>query len=433
MKRTVILLATLASTQLGAESPKTFSLSTAFQESVKQSESLASQEQTIRIAEAHYLQALGTVLPHLNAKASEVIQDTTTTTSGSGNSVNTTLTRRSRPEVAINLQQPLFQGFREFRSLGISTAEREKNRLNVARVKQLLFADVARAYYTVLEVEQELKIQQSIRGTLQQRILDLKNRMNLGKSRESELLATQSQLATLQAKIEATQGLVSTARDLLAFLVGHPVQQPLEDAFKVPNTLPSLDNWLAKLEQRPDRGSTHEAVRLAKGKLGYEKGDRYPTVDLNANYYPYRVGFQNDIHWDMTFSLNLPLFSGGAMRGRIREAAAQLKQTELAEQETRRRSELELTQAYHKLAAARSQETALQRAETSAKAGYQAELADYQLGLINNLNLLQSLRDLQENRLANNQAHYQTKLEYLQLLLAAGDLPPKELSLEVTP
>ena len=114
-------------------------------------------------------------------------------------------------------------------------------------------------------------------------------------------------------------------------------------------------------------------------------------------------------------------------------AAAQLKQTELAEQETRRRSELELTQAYHKLAAARSQETALQRAETSAKAGYQAELADYQLGLINNLNLLQSLRDLQENRLANNQAHYQTKLEYLQLLLAAGDLPPKELSLEVTP
>src|SRR3989338_9512824 len=111
---------------------------------------------------------MGELLPRLDANASEFVQDTSGN-SASGSSVTSTLTRRSKPEVALTMTQPLFQGFREFRAVKIAHVEKQKNRLATERAKQLLFADVAKAYYIVLELEAEMRIQKSILSTLAKR------------------------------------------------------------------------------------------------------------------------------------------------------------------------------------------------------------------------------------------------------------------------
>ena len=397
-----------------------------FEKALHQSETLGIREESIRIAEAHYLQALGTALPRLNVKATETIQDTEGA-SGDGE-VGRTFTRRSRPEVAVTLRQPLFQGLREFRALKVSSAEKQKNVFELDRARQLLFFDVARAYYTVLELEEEKGILQSIRGTFRKRIEELKERVRLGKSRESEILTTESQVASLEAELERVKGSVKTAREMLGFLTGEPAEAKLTDEFRVPPSVKPLEGYVASLTSRPDLSASQEAVRLARGRVSYEKGGRFPTLDLEANYYPYRVGFLSDIDWDLLFTLNIPIFQGGATKGRIREAQALLKQSELSRQEADRRAETDLRQAYHDLATARSREAALRRAEAKAAANYRTQSEEYRLGLVNNLEVLQALRDWQERRREANVSHYEIKLAYLQLLITSG-----ELSMEETP
>jgi len=404
---------------------ETLTLRESFEKALVQSESTAIKEQDIRIAEAHVLQAWGTTLPHLSVNASEFIQDTSVSspTTGSGTSVNDTFLRRSRPEVAITLQQPIFQGFREFRALKVAGAEKRKNSLEWERAKQLLFGDVARAYYVVLELERELAILQSIRGTYQKRSSEIQDRIRLGKSRDSELLTLQADLAANQAEIEKSKGEIGNAREALSFLVGEEVSQKLVDEFPVPAITPSLDHYVSARSSRPDLLASDEAVKLAKGQLDYEKGARLPRIDFEGNYYPYRVGFQKDIDWDLNFKMNVPLFRGGATKGRIREAAAGLKQSELGNEEHDRRAQTEIRRAFNNLKAAKAREAALRLAESKSGANYEAQTKEYGLGLVNNLDVLNALREWQARRLETNLAHYQTKLEYLGLLIASGDLP----------
>jgi len=399
-------------------------LEEAFQKAVARSESLAIKDEDVRVAAAHYLQALGTVLPHLDVNASEIIQDTppSTLTVGGGN-VGNTFTRRSRPEVAITLTQPLFQGLREFMALKVAGAEKRRNTFTVKRARQLLFSDVARAYYGVIEAEKDLSIEQSIRTTLVQRIKELKDRIALGKSRESELLNSESQQASLEAQIAQTQGTVQTSRDILSFLTGDPVvEERLVDQFQVPPRPGAVETFIAGSDARPDIAASREDVRLSKGRVDYEKGARYPMINFTGNYYPYRVGFQKDIDWDLTFAMTLPLFHGGETKGRIREAQAQLKQSELSRDLTERQTESDIREAYHTLLSTLNRESALRRAESKANANYGAQLKDYQLGLVNNLDVLIALRSWQETRQEVNLAHYETKLRYLQLLVASGRL-----------
>ncbi len=405
-----------------AEEAQTLHLKTCFEKAVIHSETLAIQEESLKIAEAHYLQALGTVLPHISVKGVEFIQDTSG--GGGDGSVGNTLVRRTRPEVAMSLSQPLFQGFREFRALKISSTEKSKNSLTVKRARQALFADVARAYYAVLETEKEVAIRQAIQQSLQERIQNLQKRIHVGKSRSSELLTTEAELASVEADLEKSKGLMESAKDLLSFFIGEEIKNLLVDEFKVPTSLKPLSDFLAALEKRPDLQAVTENVRLTQGKLNYEKGGHFPTLNLDANYYPYRVGIYSDIRWDLNFILKFPLFEGFATQGKINEAASNFRQEKLFKEESLERDTLETRQAYHELVSIQAGQEALQRAETKSQASYQAIVSDEHLGLANNLEVLQALRQWQAQRLLANQSFFNTKLHYLTLLLASGELEP---------
>lgn len=394
----------------------------AYQQVLVQSESLAIQNETIKVAEAHYLQALGEVLPRLDVNASEFIQDTSGTSSSSS-SVTSTFTKRSRPEVAFTMTQPLFQGFREFQAVKIAHVEKRKNRLATERAKQLLLADVARAYYIVLELEAEMRIHKSILSTLTKRWTELKERVDLGKSRESEFLSTESEVAFIKAEQEKLKGQIEAGRDMLGFLVGKKITKKLIDEFSLPQSIPSLETYQTMLVNRADLKAAGEETKLAKGQLNYNRGELFPDLDVTGNYYPYRTGYQEDIKWDVNFTMSVPLFSATSY-GNIREASAELRQTKLNEQEKNRKAILELTQAHHHFAASQAALTAFKIAEKKSGAHYTSLEKEYGLNVVHHLDVLQGLREWQERRIQFNLAFFQTKLYYLDLLMAVGEELP---------
>lgn len=415
----ILFLVILSPMALGGE-PLT--LLNCYERALRHHEAVAIQEEEIRAAEGRYYQALGGALPHLTVIGSEFLQDTSGVASGDGE-IGQTFVRKSRPEVAINLKQPLFQGLREFRAIRGASADRKKTSHETTRAAQLLFSEVARAFLDVKHLESRTTITVSQKTVMQKRVAELREWSRLGKSRKSEVFATEAELAQTEAAVEGEKGQWAVARETFSFLTGIPPETPLSNIEDERQSLKSLEEYLGAAEGRPDVLAAGENEKLTKAKLEYFKGGRLPHLDLEGNYYPYRVGFQQEIDWDLLLTLNIPIFQGGAVRGEIREARARLKQAELGRSETRRRSELEIRSAYQELASSQKKERALKRASEKARETYEALVDEHRHGLADNLDVLQSARIWHEARLASNEVHYQRRMNEVLFRLAIGDLP----------
>ena len=401
-----------------AAEKKGLTLDDCFAMALIQSESLSITEKQIAIAEAHYTQTLGVLFPHLTGKATELVQDS----SQSGANGNPFI-RRSTFQTSINLTQPLFQGFREFASIRMSKAERSKNALEFERASELLLLDVAGAFYTLLEMERRTAIYASMNVTLASRLKELRDRTSIGKSRQSEVLSVESQKAAIEGNLAAAKGLADVAREMLSFLTGQKISGVLvERTALFHRRVKDVDESLPDPD-RADIEAAQKAVEMAKAKLTLEKGARLPSADLSANYYPHRDGTYNDVKWDMLFTVSVPIFSGGISKGRIAEAKAGVVQASLAKQQKEREAVLEREKARKSLAASLAEEGAMKRAEAKAGENYRAQSADYSLGLVSNLDVLQALRDWQTLLLEVNRAHFQVAMDKVKLMVAEGSLP----------
>lgn len=403
-----------------AETPLT--LRDCYQLALKQSERVTIQEQNIQVAEAKYAEALSAILPKFSFKGTELLQDTSST-GDSTSSVGSTFTRFSRPELKFNAKQPIFSGFREFHTLAAIRAQKRIEASGWENAKRGLFLDVAKAFYMVLQLKQDVAILKEIGATLQGRLKELETRTRLGKSRESEKLGTESELLIQQASQMEMEGALADAKEVLAFFTGVS-SEDLADDVSLPNEIPEEQHFAALVGQRPDVQAAEASTQKSKSLLAAEKGAHLPAINVEANYYTYRVGFQRDIKWDSLFSLDFPLFQGGETRAKVQEAKIQMKQSGLESSEKKREALLEIKKAYQDFISSKKQVSAFELAKEKTEQNYRAVEQDYRLGLVNNLEVLATLKNLQEMKRSYNRIVEEAKVNYLALKVACGEAIP---------
>ena len=174
-----------------ADQNQALNLKDCYNLALKQSELIAINSEKIKEAEARFLQALGTVLPQVSFSHTETRQH-----SESSSSFNNT------HEAKFVFRQALFSGFKEFVGMTGSRLEKSQRENEKIRAEQLLFVDVSDAFYLLTELQEDLKELEIIRNAFAGRINELKNRVDLGKSRTSEVVSTEVQLYNLEDQIE---------------------------------------------------------------------------------------------------------------------------------------------------------------------------------------------------------------------------------------
>lgn len=403
-----------------AEAPLT--LRDCYERALNISERVAISEADIQGAESRLKQAFGAILPHARFITSEFIQDDSATADGAGD-VGTTLTRFSTPTVRFNAKQVIFSGLREYNALMAIKAEKRGNTAQWQDAKRKLFLDVANSFYTVLQLEKDLQIAKETAATLQSRLKESKERTRLGKARSSEQINTESDLAIQKATISDIEGGLAAAREVLAFFIGKS-DVLLQDDLQWPAVTAEEDYYLKSDEDRPDIVAAKESFNASKSKLSVEKGGFLPTINAEANYYNYRVGFLSDVKWDAMFTLDFSIFEGGKTRAKVQEAKILLKQSQLELNEKRRMANLEIKKSWQAFTHGRQQTDDLHEAAIKGDQNYKASLHDYELGLINNLQLLEVLKNYQDIRRDYNRTSLQTKLNYLILKKQAGKSLP---------
>ncbi|MDZ4742850.1 MAG: TolC family protein [Verrucomicrobiota bacterium] len=413
--------------------PKALDLPSCYQISVQRSESLGIRFQEYKAAEARYWQAVSTIMPNLKFIAEERLQNNTFTsgssTAGSplnagvavGGGATSNNPRNNAFTGRFNVTQPIFHGFRDFSLIAAQKAQTKAVDLDYRRALQTFYYDVADVFYQIISYEQDLDLQYLLEKALQERVKELSQRVEIGRSRKSELLQAESQLADSAVLIEQTKGLVVAAKELMAFLTGIPAGQfSLIDRQPIPS-VEKLEDYLWKSGTRPDIEAAVQRQTAATKDLSARKGEFLPTVNLEANYYAVQDP-TTDREWNVVITGEVPLFDGGLRINRVKEGKAALKESQLSLSQVLRSSQTEVRTSYHNFISSVNQYIKLDKAFKIAKENYEVQKRDYELGRSSNLDVLVSLSNLYETRRRYLNTELQTKVNAISLQVAAGDI-----------
>ena len=314
----------------------------------------------------------------------------------------------------------VFNGGQNWNAVGASSAAVAAKRQTLARSYQTIYQDVAQAFYNVLQFEGDMVVQADLIDALKARVDDLRDRVNLGRSRPSELLQAQTDLANAKVTYESQRGSVNAAEETLAFYIGIPA-----GSFKLKETqnFPSaaqLESYVQRSGTRPDVLSQLESLRQAERNLSVAQGQLWPTITANGNFLASQDPASNQIDATMTLEASMPIFDGGLIIGQIHQNKELVRQSRLNVEQLQRTADQDTRTAYVNFDASVAQVVVLREAALLAAKNFEAQVDDYRRGVVANLDVLTALQDYQTARIQLHNANMQARLDLINLHVAAG-------------
>ncbi|MBN8547927.1 MAG: TolC family protein [Deltaproteobacteria bacterium] len=410
-----------------AQEPHSLTLSEAYDLALKQSELLQRRTEAIKEAKARYDEAIAALYPNVHALASQRFRNTaqlggSPSTGDINNDSGSYRTGSKHPvETSIFVRQPIFTGFREHYLAAASKGEMIAIGYDQTRDRQLLYEDVADVFNQILYYTDDLKILRKTEDVFKRRIEELRQFIKLGKSRDSEIDAAQSDVADLGATEARVTGLLGASKELLAFLIGKEASTfKLEGAPSL-EVIPTLEDSLTRARERADIKANKARVDSAGKEIVAAERERWPVISLDGNYYPYEDP-DSDRQWDVVFRFDLPLYEGGAIDARVEQYRAKARAAALLTQENSRAAEREVRVAYNNVTAAKAELTKLESLVETTRKNYEAQRRDYELGVVTNLEVLTAIRSIQEAERRRLEAQTILRNNIVKLRVASGEI-----------
>jgi len=399
----------------------TLSLDECYRLALVQSEVVAIQKEAIARATAQIFNAASQGLGNVDFVINRALQENKSVPGGG--SLGSTFVDPDKQESKFVISQPLFQGFKAIGALtGAGSYKREQTEAWI-RAKELLYKDVAMAFYNVLRYEKEIEINRGIHELLGKRIKELEDREKIGRSRLSEVITAETSLKILEADLAAAQGALATAQYMLEFLTGTDMEgRRLEEEVDEDVSSKTLTEHLKSAITRSDVQAAEQAVKTAWRGILVAQSGFWPTMSIAHNQYMRREGFMPSVDWDTMFEFNLPLFSGGETVGQVKDAVGILKQKKLTFTLARRQAELEIKQSYQIWVSARQTNVLLKDAVQKAEKNYEIQSEEYTRSLVNNLDVLSALESLNNTRQRENLTYYIMKQDEAAFRVAIGEV-----------
>ncbi|AMO21931.1 efflux transporter outer membrane subunit [Ramlibacter tataouinensis] len=259
----------------------------------------------------------------------------------------------------------------------------------------LLAANVARAWFHLARVEDQLKVAQRTLAQRDETLRLVQDRVRAGLDSQLELRQSESALPEARQQIEALREQSEIARHAIAALTGQgnrPVQATPSlsgaKAIALPAELPA-----DLLGRRPDIAAARLRVEASGHELQNAKAQFYPNVNLVAFAGLSSLGLgplldPGSRQWGVGPAIRLPLFEGGRLRANLRGVAADRD----AAVESYNGAVLDaIRDTADQVASLQSitrQQAQQREAQAGAEAAYQIALQRYQAGLGTYLNVL---------------------------------------------
>ncbi|MCB1916845.1 MAG: TolC family outer membrane protein [Rhodocyclaceae bacterium] len=330
------------------------------------------------------------------------------------------------------LTQPLFrwQNWVQYQQGKLQVGVTEAQLLNA---RQDLALRVSQAYFDVLKAQDVLLAVESLKQAASEQLALSKKSFEVGTVTITDVHEAQSRFDLANAQQLAAANDLEVRRQALTQLIGRPAGElaPLRTGVDIAAPQPDdIGSWVGAAEQNAYGVQIQRlAAEIADRELERNRAAHLPTVDVVARYNKANTGFSTTTGGaaesttrSIGLELAMPLYAGGALWSRDREAAALKLRADSDLEAARRAAALAARQAYLGVTSGMAQIGALEAAQVSSRSALEANRLGYEVGVRINIDVLNAQSQLSdaEQRLAA--ARYDTLVAQLQLEAAAGAL-----------
>ncbi|MBR0567993.1 TolC family outer membrane protein [Azoarcus sp. L1K30] len=329
---------------------------------------------------------------------------------------------------AVQLTQPLFrwQNWVQYKQGELQTAL-AGSQFGLAR--QDLILRTAEAYFNVLNAEDALAAVAQLRTAAAEQLEIAKTSFEVGTVTITDVHEAQSRFDLASAQEIAARNELDVRRESLAQIIGKEPEPlaGLRPGVELQRPQPdNIGDWVKAAEtgsfgvqaqQLAREIATREVERAGAGHL--------PTLDLVATHgLNNRPSISVDRSESTTVGLQLsvPLYQGGGVSSREREAAALKMKADADLEDARRSAALAARQSYLGVTSGMAQVRALEAAKVSSTSALEANKLGYEVGVRINIDVLNAQSQLADTLKQLSRARYDTLLAQLRLKAAAGTL-----------
>lgn len=309
---------------------------------------------------------------------------------------------------------------------------------DLASAEQDLMVRVAQAYFDVLAAKETLGTTQASKKAISEQLASAKRNFEVGTATITDTREAQARFDRSAAQELAAENDLRVKRVILDQLVGRVgvEPKPLAAPVALPAVEPlNVDPWLAQAEAgHPGIRKAQLAMEIAQLDRDKAKDARLPTVNLKGTLggvNNHGLGAQmlgTTRSASVGLELTMPLYSGGAIEGRMAETVALLEKAR-NDLDAAKRTVTERTRsAFLGVQSLQAQVKALESAEASSKLALEATQLGYKVGVRVNLDVLNAQAQLfaTQNDLAK--ARFDTIMTGLRLRQASGQLRPEDVA-----
>ena len=320
-------------------------------------------DENTRAARGQRLLALSSLLPQASAGVNENVAEVNFTALGLGAikipGIPAVAGPFSYSTASASLSQTLFsyESIQRFRSA--RTAEQAAG-LSYRDTLDVITLTVGNAYLQVIEARSRIEAEEAQVQNAKALSDQAVDEFQAGTSPRIDVTRTEVQLHTEQYNLSVARNNFAVAK----LSLGRAIGLPLGQAFEIADLLPYADINPPTVEDalkmaynsRSDFRSALNSAKSAEQALSAAKGQRYPVVAVNGDYGDQGPRFSQS-HGIFSFQagINVPIFTGGRIKGDITQAEAAVRQRKAEAENVRGQIDFDVRTAFLNLNAAKEQ------------------------------------------------------------------------------
>lgn len=342
----------------------------------------------------------------------------------------------------LQLSQPLF---RWDRWVALKRADKTvaQAEATFGAAQQDLAVRVTQGYFNTLAARDSLQAETLNKEAIKRQLEQNETRFEVGLIAITDVLESRAAYDQSVASEIAAKRQLALAQENLREIIGERIEDleaPGDDLELISPSPSSAEAWVEKARQQNlNLEASRIAVQIAQDDVRTQRTGHYPTLDLVVSHgesdtdgisVNNGVDFQSDQDFKndtIALQFNVPIYTGGAVSSRVRQAVYQKQAAQQRLERIARETERQTRDAYLSVLAEISRVRALKEAVNSSETALAATEAGFDVGTRTSVDVLNSRRDLLRAQVNYYQSRYDYLVNTINLKRAAGTLSSADL------
>lgn len=346
--------------------------------------------------------------------------------------------RERFPQTAytVSASQPLY---RPQNSIALDQARQQVGQSDfvLSSAQQDLIVRVTQAYFDVLLARFNIELTESQKAAVSENLAQAKRNFEVGTATITDTNDAQAKYDQIVAQEIAARADLDNKLAALRAIVGRFPAELKHFAGKFDPRLPApnaLEPWVEQaIRQNYQVRIAQANFDIAALEVERQRAAHYPTVDLVASFNQGYAGGSASTSTIASASfdsrlaqfgvqLNVPLYQGGAIESRVRQAIANQDRARQDLESARRSAQLLAQTSFSGVTSGVAQVKAFEQALASAQVSYDSNKLGLEVGVRTNLDVLNQQQQVFQTRFNLTQSYYNFLISELKLKQAVGTL-----------